>query len=133
MKPVSSVVVVALTGALCFLVGNAKSQEAVQLTSEATTGFDNQTNGFSEQGPPYESLNVGNVVALRSFNDNRFIFEEFETIEDGLGPVYNAQSCRECTTSKPEMGYPPPRLPGMLRPRIRCERPCCGDCERATG
>jgi hypothetical protein len=35
-------------------------------------------------------------VPLRSFNDNRFVFEEVETIGDGLGPVYNAQSCREC-------------------------------------
>jgi CxxC motif-containing protein (DUF1111 family) len=64
--------------------------------TEAPAGFDNQTNGFNEQGPPYDSLNKDNVVALRSFNDNRFIFEEFETVEDGLGPTYNAQSCREC-------------------------------------
>ena len=64
--------------------------------TEAPTGFDNLTNGFIEQGPPYETLNAGNVVARRSFNDNRFIFEEFETIQDGLGPTYNAQSCREC-------------------------------------
>jgi CxxC motif-containing protein (DUF1111 family) len=35
-------------------------------------------------------------VPLRSFNDNRFIFEEIEVLEDGLGPVYNAQSCGEC-------------------------------------
>src|SRR5262249_31953828 len=54
------------------------------------------TNGFDRQGPPYDSLNEDTVVAKRSFNDNRFIFEEFETIEDGLGPTYNAQSCREC-------------------------------------
>jgi CxxC motif-containing protein (DUF1111 family) len=64
--------------------------------TEAPTGFDNLTNGFIQQGPPYETLNADNVVARRSFNDNRFIFEEFETIEDGLGPTYNAQSCREC-------------------------------------
>ena len=64
--------------------------------TEAPTGFDNLTNGFIEQGPPYETLNADNVVARRSFNDNRFIFEEFETIQDGLGPTYNAQSCREC-------------------------------------
>src|SRR5678816_4229749 len=64
--------------------------------TEASTGFDNLTNGFIEQGPPYETLNADNVVARRSFNDNRFIFEEFETIQDGLGPTYNAQSCREC-------------------------------------
>jgi CxxC motif-containing protein (DUF1111 family) len=35
-------------------------------------------------------------VRLRSYNDNRFIFEEVETVADGLGPTYNAQSCREC-------------------------------------
>ena len=31
-----------------------------------------------------------------SYNDNRFIFEEVEGNADGLGPTYNAQSCREC-------------------------------------
>ncbi len=64
--------------------------------SEALTGFDNRTNGFSPQGPPYESLDEDTVVPRRSFNDNRFIFEEVELIADGLGPTYNAQSCREC-------------------------------------
>jgi CxxC motif-containing protein (DUF1111 family) len=63
---------------------------------EAASGFDNETNGFDQQGPDYESLHEDNVVALRSFNDNRFIFEEIETTADGLGPTYNAQSCREC-------------------------------------
>jgi hypothetical protein len=69
---------------------------APAMFAEAPQGFDNQTNGFSEQGPPFDSLNEDNVVALRSFNDNRFIFEEVETAADGLGPTYNAQSCREC-------------------------------------
>jgi CxxC motif-containing protein (DUF1111 family) len=64
--------------------------------TEAPTGFDNRTNGFTPQGPPFETLNEDIVEPLRSFNDNRFIFEEFETIEDGLGPTYNAQGCREC-------------------------------------
>lgn len=64
--------------------------------TEAPAGFDNLTNGFNEQGPPFETINGNNVVALRSFNDNRFLFEEVEVIEDGLGPTYNAQSCREC-------------------------------------
>lgn len=63
---------------------------------EAPTGFDNLTNGFDEQGPEFESLTAANVRALRSFNDNRFIFEEVETVADGLGPTYNGQSCREC-------------------------------------
>lgn len=64
--------------------------------TEAPTGFDNLTNGYLEQGPAYETLTEDTAVALRSFNDNRFIFAEVETIDDGIGPVYNAQSCREC-------------------------------------
>lgn len=64
--------------------------------TEAPSGFDNLTNGYTEQGPPYETLTGATAVALRSHNDNRFIFEEFETAADGLGPTYNAQSCREC-------------------------------------
>ena len=63
---------------------------------EAPTGFDNLTNGFDEQGFIYENMNSRNVVALRSFNDNRFIFEESENTADGLGPTYNAQSCAAC-------------------------------------
>jgi CxxC motif-containing protein (DUF1111 family) len=64
--------------------------------TEAPTGFDNRTNGFTQQGPRFDSINEDNVVPRRSFNDNRFIFEESETIGDGLGPTYNAQGCREC-------------------------------------
>src|SRR5262245_8049532 len=66
-----------------------------QRPTEAPTGFDNLTNGFTDQGPPFDSLDEDNVVPLRSFNDNRFIFEEVEKIGDGLGPTYNAQSCSE--------------------------------------
>lgn len=63
----------------------------------APTGFDNLTNGFIEQGPPYETLDETTVsVRRRTFNDNRFIFEETEVEADGLGPVFDAQSCREC-------------------------------------
>ena len=65
-------------------------------TTEAPTGFDNVTNGFLPQGPSFESIDEDNVVPLRSFNDNRFIFEEVEVVADGLGPIYNAQSCGEC-------------------------------------
>ena len=68
----------------------------IQRATEAPTGFDNRTNGFDPQGPPYDSIDEDSVVPLRSFNDNRFIFEEAETIEDGLGPTCNAQGCREC-------------------------------------
>jgi hypothetical protein len=64
--------------------------------TEAPTGFDNLTNGLDPQGAPYESLDEDHAVPLRSLNDNRFVFEEVETVKDGLGPTYNAQSCREC-------------------------------------
>ena len=49
--------------------------------AEAPAGFDNQTNGFVNQ---------------TQFDTDRQVFEERETIDDGLGPVYNAQSCAEC-------------------------------------
>jgi CxxC motif-containing protein (DUF1111 family) len=64
--------------------------------TEALTGFEGLTNGMDPQGQPFDTLDEDNVVPLRSFNDNRFIFEEAETVADGLGPTYNAQSCREC-------------------------------------
>jgi CxxC motif-containing protein (DUF1111 family) len=67
-----------------------------RIITEAPTGFDNRTNGFDPQGPPFDSIDEHTVVPLRSFNDNRFIFEEAETVPDGLGPTYNAQGCREC-------------------------------------
>jgi hypothetical protein len=78
--------------------GQAVSPEPISRATfrEAPTGFDNLTNGFDPQGPDPATLNEDTVVALRSFNDNKFIFEEVEAIADGLGPTYNAQSCREC-------------------------------------
>jgi CxxC motif-containing protein (DUF1111 family) len=63
---------------------------------EAPAAFDNRTNGFDVQGPAFDTLDEDTVVALRSFNDNRFVFEEVEHVADGLGPTFNAQSCREC-------------------------------------
>ncbi len=49
--------------------------------TEAPTGFDNLTNGF---------------LAQAQFDAARARFEERDEIADGLGPVYNAQSCAEC-------------------------------------
>ncbi len=63
---------------------------------EAPAAFDNRTNGFDPQGPAFDDIDEETVVPLRSFNDNRFIFEEVETVADGLGPTFNAQACREC-------------------------------------
>src|SRR5207244_2436733 len=52
--------------------------------TEAPSGFDNQTNGLIEQ---------------TEFSHLKHVFEEVDTIADGLGPVYNAQSCAECHQS----------------------------------
>jgi CxxC motif-containing protein (DUF1111 family) len=49
--------------------------------TEAPAGFDNQTNGFEPQA---------------NMDADRAKFDEVEQISDGLGPNYNAQSCREC-------------------------------------
>jgi hypothetical protein len=49
--------------------------------TEAPAGFDNQTNGLVDQ---------------LTFDSDRQAFEERETVEDGLGPVYNATSCADC-------------------------------------
>jgi len=49
--------------------------------TDAPAGFDNQTNGMVDQATHEADMEV---------------FAEQEFIEDGLGPVYNAQSCGEC-------------------------------------
>ena len=67
--------------------------------TEAPTGFDNVTNGFLTQGPPFERINADNVVSRRSFNDNRFLFEEIETAEDGLGPTCRRRFVPACDSS----------------------------------
>ena len=51
------------------------------VTSEAPAGFDNLTNGFEAQA---------------NMDADRAVFDEVEQVSDGLGPNYNAQSCREC-------------------------------------
>ncbi len=52
--------------------------------TEAPTGFDNLTNGLTDQA---------------TYDADRSTFEDRETIADGVGPVYNAQSCAECHQS----------------------------------
>ena len=62
----------------------------------AETGFDDLTNGYFQQGPDFDTITEDNVEPLRSYNDGRFVFEEKEMAEDGLGPTYNTQSCSAC-------------------------------------
>jgi CxxC motif-containing protein (DUF1111 family) len=52
-----------------------------QSGTEAPTGFDNLTNGFSLQ---------------TKHTKNREEFEHEETVAEGLGPVYTARSCAAC-------------------------------------
>ena len=52
-----------------------------QAASEAPRGFDNLTNGFATQA---------------EMDAARDEFAAVEEIANGLGPCYNAQSCREC-------------------------------------
>jgi CxxC motif-containing protein (DUF1111 family) len=55
-----------------------------QAPAEAPTGFDNLTNGFTTQ---------------TEFDADKLVFEEREGTAEGLGPVFNAQSCAECHQS----------------------------------
>ncbi|HEV2616193.1 MAG TPA: di-heme oxidoredictase family protein [Candidatus Acidoferrales bacterium] len=49
--------------------------------SDAPTGFDNKTNGMVDDA---------------THQADQTKFDETEQLSDGLGPLYNAQSCREC-------------------------------------
>ena len=53
-------------------------------STEAPTGFDNKSNGVADDA---------------SHEADQMRFEEVELLSDGLGPLYNAQSCRECHQS----------------------------------
>jgi len=53
-------------------------------STEAPTGFDNKSNGVADDA---------------SHEADQMRFEEVELVSDGLGPLYNAQSCRECHQS----------------------------------
>ena len=59
----------------------AVSPPAPTPAAEAPTGFDNRSNGITD-----EATHQGDLAK----------FDEVEQIANGLGPLYNAQSCREC-------------------------------------
>src|ERR1700738_4554012 len=62
------------------LLGGALASAGPQ-NSEAPTGFDNKSNG---------------LVDDTTHQADQDKFDEVEGVADGLGPLYNAQSCREC-------------------------------------
>src|ERR1700742_4061948 len=59
------------------------------LAQEAPAAFDNKTNGSIPQGDPLNPQSG-------TFEGDMATFAAVEEIPDGLGPIYNAQSCREC-------------------------------------
>lgn len=59
----------------------AKKGAALQQFPEAPAGFDNKSNGMVDD-PTHQADQV--------------TFDSVEDVSDGLGPLYNAQSCREC-------------------------------------
>src|SRR5579859_4000310 len=61
---------------LCVALPSLTSQ-----SGEAPTGFDNKSNGMVDDA---------------THQADQVKFEEVEGLADGLGPLYNAQSCREC-------------------------------------
>ncbi len=65
-----------VTGLLCLALGPVSSQ-----TTDVPAGFDNKSNG---------------IVNDATHQADREKFDEVEDVADGLGPLYNAQSCREC-------------------------------------
>jgi CxxC motif-containing protein (DUF1111 family) len=77
--------------------------------SEAlTTDMDAKTpndlfNGFGALGTPIDECVADPVPPTARgngrFEDNKFIFSERETVDDGLGPTYNDVGCVECHQS----------------------------------
>jgi CxxC motif-containing protein (DUF1111 family) len=64
---------------LIFILASSASR-----STEAPIGFDNKSNGITDDA---------------THQADQAKFEEVEQVSDGLGPLYNAQSCRECHQS----------------------------------
>src|SRR5436305_13019517 len=86
-------IVAAFTAALLFSLARP-SKVSGQSPTEAPAAFDNMTNGFEPQGTPVPTPDQNPTPG--TFESDKFIFSKVDEIGDGLGPVYNAQSCREC-------------------------------------
>src|ERR1700692_3302892 len=65
---------------LSFILSLILASSASRSTA-APTGFDNKSNGVADD---------------TTHQADQTKFEEVEQLSDGLGPLYNAQSCREC-------------------------------------
>jgi CxxC motif-containing protein (DUF1111 family) len=78
---------ITLTGLILCAAGCSSSPHAPKTASQpppAPTGFDNVSNGFADPA---------------THKADQTKFEQVETITDGLGPLFNGQSCSECHQS----------------------------------
>ena len=103
--PILTLVLFAI--ALVVPLSSPQTVESQAATEALTTDMDAKTddlfNGFGVKGTPIDEC-VNEPVAPTArgngrFEDNKFIFSERETIEDGLGPTYNDVGCVECHQS----------------------------------
>ena len=73
------------------------------LTTDNDAKTDDLFNGFGVRGTPIdECVAEPEPPTARGngrFEDNKFIFSERETVDDGLGPTYNDVGCVECHQS----------------------------------
>jgi CxxC motif-containing protein (DUF1111 family) len=107
MKILKLCAVTAVVLALALASASRSAVESQTIQEAPTTDLnvltDDLFNGLGVRGTPIDECVSGPPVANRSFEDNKFIFEERETAEDGLGPTYNDTSCSACHQS-PETG-----------------------------
>jgi CxxC motif-containing protein (DUF1111 family) len=68
------------------LAGSLLPEAFTQAPTEAPAAF----------SPGTMTLVTNGLVAQATFDADRAVFEEQEGRDEGLGPVYNAQSCAEC-------------------------------------
>ena len=74
-------VVILVVGTLALAAMQSAPSSSPTSQNEAPAEFDGQTNGIVDQA---------------THQADQETFDEVEDIPDGLGPIYNAQSCREC-------------------------------------
>ncbi len=108
MRKVLPILTLILFAVALFLpLSSPQPVESQTATEAPTTDMDAKTddlfNGFGVKGTPIvECVNEPVAPTARGngrFEDNKFIFSERETIEDGVGPTYNAVACVECHQS----------------------------------
>jgi CxxC motif-containing protein (DUF1111 family) len=78
MRPLKALAVAVLAA---FGLAPVARMQSVPDAPEAPTGFDTLTNGHTDQA---------------TMDENRADFEEAESVAEGLGPIFNANSCAAC-------------------------------------